>query len=98
MKMRDKDFKELKADCERICKFYSFWPKTPPQAWRVFASVWKNRGFDDTHPAFAQGIWNRVLPYTGRGVSHYYDTLGLNDDHIRTALKRIFPDAFKEAA
>jgi hypothetical protein len=48
------------------------------------------RGQDDSHPNFQRGM-TRVLPYIGRDPSWLYKE-GLNDDHIKTALKKIFKE------
>lgn len=48
------------------------------------------RGKRDHWDAFAAVMNAREATRHKSGWSHMYDTLGLNDAHIETALKRIF--------
>lgn len=48
------------------------------------------RGKRDWWDAFASVMNDREAKQHKSGWSHMYDTLGLNDAHIETALKRIF--------
>lgn len=56
--------------------------------WGLLTVVSRNRAFDDEHPYFKSGVWQRVLPFDGRDFCWYYKD-GLNDEHVRTALNKI---------
>lgn len=55
--------------------------------WDVFRFASRNLQYDDTHPAFSQGMWTRVCPYDPH--FNVYADRSVKDDHIFTALKRI---------
>jgi len=57
--------------------------------------VSRNRSFDDTHPGFKDGHWNRLLPFDGREFCFYY-TAGCHDTHVATALKNIKAELIAE--
>lgn len=60
---------------------------TTADIWLVWHYAWNNIQYDDSHPFFISGRWTRVFPYNA-DFQLYSD--GDNDDHIITALKRIF--------
>ena len=49
----------------------------------------KNRAYDDSHPAFESGQWDRVLPYNGTHYCDEYYANGGNDTHVATLLRKI---------
>lgn len=61
----------------------------------VFSRVCQNRSYNDTHPGFAGGHWQRMLPCTGRNLYYLYD-LGLNDQQIELALIQILQELLPE--
>jgi hypothetical protein len=56
--------------------------------WGLLTIVSRNRAYGDEHPAFAQGVWARVLPCDGRDYCFYYAN-GCNDTHVATMLRNI---------
>lgn len=50
--------------------------------------VSRDRAYNDEHPLFVNGRWQRILPFDGRNYCFYYEN-GCNDDHVRTMLKSI---------
>jgi hypothetical protein len=54
----------------------------------ILAIISRNRSYDDTYPAFANGSQTRVLPYDGRDFCWYYEG-GANDTHLQTLLNKI---------
>jgi hypothetical protein len=54
--------------------------------WSLWNRVDENLRYDDSHPAFQSGHWQRILP-PNPSFDMYSD--GDNDTHILTALKRI---------
>lgn len=61
--------------------------------WKLFDHAIRQLSYDDTHPAFANGTWDRIVPNVpGFSVHVYYDAESLNDDHIDTALRHIMSE------
>jgi len=57
--------------------------------WKLFDIAMQQLSYDDTHPAFVRGIWQRIVPHVpGFSVQSIYGE-GLDDNSIDTALKRI---------
>jgi hypothetical protein len=56
--------------------------------WRLLDIVSRNRAYDDTHPAFAKGVWARTLPYDGRSYTFYYVD-DANDEHVASMLHAV---------
>lgn len=56
-------------------------------AYAILDQISFNRAYDDNHPAFKAGRV-RLLPYDGRDYCFYYVD-GINDDHVKTMLKKI---------
>ena len=107
MKMSGELFTMMKSDCETICQALGTSAKAInniPDAWSVFHKAVFQRGMSDNHPHFKNG-GTRFLPFDQEGeddpringnpyLGRFYELEDLNDDHIRTALKRVFPNAF----
>ena len=55
----------------------------------IFDVACRNRSYDDSHPGFAGGQWERILPYTGRDYCWYYKAFDCDDSHLATLLKRV---------
>lgn len=101
MKMSASTFNQLKADCKAVVAARSIDTSAmnSADAWAIFNFVWFERTYDDIHPSFTTNPDRvRVLDKIGdddyRHLDLFYRTEDLNDDHIRTALKKIFPKAF----
>lgn len=105
MKMSASLFSELKSDCLTIAAHADrggFCVNNVSDAWQVFHAVCFDRMQDDSHPAFANNVRTRVLPFWSRNgeskdmqgndhwLNRFYDEENLNDDHIATALRKIF--------
>lgn len=58
------------------------------QAFQVLSVVSRDRAYDDSHPGFVSGRWQRVLPFDGRNYCFYYVD-GAHDNHVRTLLKHV---------
>lgn len=106
MRMSTALFCRLQNDCLRVCEVQGIAPASVTHiadAWRVFHKVCGDRTYDDTHPGFASGKWTRVLEkQDGHYIDRFYRGSGeggedLNDNHIETALRRIFPNAKTKA-
>ena len=54
-----------------------------------------NRAYDDGHPRYRTGYWERYLPYDGRDYCFYYKD-GANDTHVQTLLKELKRRIFGE--
>lgn len=54
----------------------------------ILAVISRNRAYDDTYPAFANGSQTRILPYDGREYCWYY-VGDANDTHLQTLLNKI---------
>ena len=107
MKMSKELFEMMQADCMVVCKALGTSTKAinnVPDAWSVFHKVVFQRGMSDKHPHFKNG-GVRFLPFDQEAeddprikgnpyLGRFYELENLNDDHIRTALKRVFPNAF----
>src|SRR5690606_24114927 len=49
-----------------------------------------NRAYDDSHPGFASGKWERILPYDGSDYCHYYEPPFNGDDAtVQTLLRAL---------
>lgn len=95
MKMSPQRYNELKEGIrqvvdhfgpQKIKEQYELAPKR--MIWDLLRILIRNWGYDDTHPAFAEGVWKRIIPYKGIDYSTYYNE-GLNDSHLTTALNKI---------
>jgi len=91
MKMSSDDYESLKRDIYTIVDKTGAKPKSVADVWKLAWIVWQNRQYDDNHPGFRDGHWERLLPFIDRkaGVNKFYDA-GMNDDHIATAIRRIW--------
>lgn len=97
MKINSSDYNNLKADIATVLAHYNVrraqWDSANhgetglKQMWGLLHIVTDNRAYDDSHPMFSDPK-RRVLPYIGRSAHWLYD-LGLNDNHIATALGKI---------
>jgi hypothetical protein len=102
MKMSQADYDNLKNDIRTVCSAYGVNLATAEggktgllSMHSAHAIVDRNRTYDDSHPGFAEGMWKRVLPSTGRAFCHLYDK-GLDDTHIATALRKIKAELIAE--
>jgi len=105
MKISPALYNMLKNDCEAVCSAYDLDTasiKSRADAWNIFRGVCFHRNSDDTHPSFQNG--NRILPFDQEAsdnpkingapyLGRFYELEDLNDNHIKTALKRIMPNA-----
>ena len=101
MKISATLFADLKADCDAMVQHHGVTVETMGNAWEVFHAIQYDRMNDDSHPAFQNGR-NRVLPFWSRNgesrdmqgndhwLNRFYNDENLNDDHIATALRKIF--------
>jgi len=96
MKMSPKLFAALKADFAVMRSFVPFDPSRNElsNAFTVFNAIMFQRQNDDIHPAFTSGRVKRILsPHIKQDgfswLDQFYVQEDLNDDHIRTAIKKI---------
>jgi hypothetical protein len=89
-------FQETLDDCRAVAKALNIDVKTADPGktglktmYALFFIVCQNRSYADTHPNFVQGVWKRLLPYTGREYCWYYDKYQCNDTHVATLLKNV---------
>lgn len=54
--------------------------------WDLYHIATRNIMYDDTHPLYQNGTWVRIYPYQPNWNIY---SLGINDTHIETALRRI---------
>jgi transposase len=54
--------------------------------WNLWHVCQRNLSYDDTHPAFAQGVWKRIIPQNTAFDMYSDDD---NDTHLATALRKI---------
>lgn len=104
MKMSRNLFLQLRADCARVADYEGKsleWYTTMRAAWDTFHRINRDRSYDDTHPGYVQGVWTRVLVCNRAPGNPWIDQFykrpdeggeDLNDDHIETALRMIFPN------
>ena len=93
MKMSDKLYDALATDIRIVAARFN----TPLNSetsmdvlWTFFHKVLRDRSYDDEHPGFSEGYWERILDYQDRfWLDRFYKDEDLNDDHIATALRRI---------
>jgi len=57
--------------------------------WYLYHIATRNIMYDDTHPLYKNGSWIRAYPYQPNWNIY---SLGVNDDHIDTALRKICRD------
>lgn len=105
MKMSKPLFDRLKSDCEAVVKHYGVTLesiKNYSDIWAVFRTVCRHRSYDDRHYIFTDLGHQRILEPTHVFQTHgkkyldlFYKDEDLNDSHIETALKKIFPNARK---
>lgn len=88
--MSPENFGKLTADIQAVFTAHKLdlAQATVSQLFAALDLASRNRAFDDKHPAFASGKWQRILPYDGRNFCWFYDG-GLNDEHVKTALLKI---------
>lgn len=55
--------------------------------WKLYHVAIDNLQYDDDHPFFQNGRWDRIIPYIGPFQKELYNYL--NDAHIDTALRQI---------
>ena len=93
MKITANNFALLKADFDVVLKEYfkadvdTIKGMALADAWVVYGEVCSQRTYDDTHPR-----WKRKARVLSAGyAAHVYHNEGdaMNDDHVRTALKKI---------
>ena len=106
MKMSKELFEMLKSDCETLLECLKFTADeidNTGDAWAVFGKVCFQRNMSDNHPHFKNGGM-RFLPFDqeaeddpringGPYLGRFYELEDLDDTHIKTALKRIMPNA-----
>lgn len=106
MKMSAALYAMLESDCHTLCRAGGVEPEavtTRAAAWAWFHRVVFQRGMSDRHPHFRDG-GQRFLPFDQEGeddpringnpyLGRFYEVEDLNDTHIWTALKRVFPNA-----
>jgi hypothetical protein len=95
MKIKPELYAALKSDIESVVKSLGIDVAIADGGkgglktmWELFHKTRRDRSYPDTHPAFAQGVWKRILPYDGRNYTCFYAD-GCNDSHIETALRKI---------
>lgn len=99
MKMSKEKYNQLKADIAAVAEHFNIILTTYQEKWRMaymyklYTAVNENRSYNDEW--FALTGNTRALPYTGRKYCHLYDE-GLNDTHIKTALKKICNELLTE--
>ena len=100
MKMSKPLYDALAADLRTVAEVWSvdLDEETPPSSlWHLFHGVMRDRSYDDTHPGFILKHWKRILPHEDRfWLDRFYKDEDLNDDHIRTALRKIARTTQKE--
>jgi hypothetical protein len=96
MKMPDPLYAQLRDDIHTVCEArgIALTSKTTESLlWNLFHVVMKNRLFDDSHPGFAGGLWERYMPKIEvHWLDQFYKDADLNDSHILTALRKIARD------
>ncbi len=98
MKMSKARFESLKADCAIVTKAVFYVDpedvKSAADAWFIYHRINFHRSYPDDHLSLRATA--RILePSHVDGPSwihEMYDAEDLNDDHIKTALRRIFPN------
>lgn len=85
----------MQADIVAVAKHFNALPLAQYQGmgfmYDLLDIVSHDRAFDDSHPRYSTQKIARVLPYDGRGFCWYYAD-GVNDMHVKTALKKIKAD------
>ena len=104
MKITANNFALLKADFDVVLKDYfkaddeTIKGVTLSDAWVVYGEVCSQRTYDDTHPRWQRKARVLSADYADMWVggqsgyaAHIYHNEGnaMNDDHVRTALKKI---------
>ena len=64
--------------------------------WTATHIARENRAYDDNHPGFVSGRWQRVRPYDGSDYCEFYEG-GANDSHVETLLRAIRKTLLEEA-
>lgn len=97
MKMTQEWYDRIKTGFNQIADYYGGPSKiktdyaslsTERLSWDMYHILMHNWSYDDTHPFYVDGTWARIIPHCDVNYHTLYN-LGLNDSHIRTALKRI---------
>lgn len=99
MKMSPTLFASLEADCVTICETLDMQPANFYEAgtvWDIFHKIMRDRTYSNDHPGYVSGKWTRALPQTFESgnsfLDQFYKVEDLDDSHIATALRRIFPN------
>jgi hypothetical protein len=87
-------FDSVYADCVTLLlnkEFKDFINSRPAKHFDsiILDKISKDRAFDNSHPFYANGTWNRILSYDGRDYCFFYSD-GANDTHVKTLQKAVF--------